>query len=210
MAVQVLLADDHRIVRDGLKVFLEKEGFHVCGEAEDGQQAVWLAEQLHPDVAVLDISMPKLNGLDVARELGRVTPRTKTIILTMHGEKLYILQGLRAGIRAFVMKTHAADDLVKAIHEALRGGTYLSPEVSGAVVCAYQSAEELSADPLSPRERQVLQLIAEGRTSKEIADVLNISVKTVETHRGHVMQKLDIHEIAGLVRFAIRRGLIRA
>ena len=210
MPIQILLADDHQVVRDGLKVLLEREGLKVNAQASDGQEAIQLAQELHPDVAVLDIAMPILNGLDAAREILRVSPKTKAILLTMFDESHYILEGLRAGVKGFVTKTHAAEDLVQAIREAMRGKTYLSPEVSQVMVQAYQSKGELAPDPLSPRERQVLQLIAEGKTTKEAATLLNISVKTAETHRARMMEKLDIHETAGLVRYAIRRGLIQA
>lgn len=210
MPIQVLLADDHQIVRQSLKVLLEKEGLKIIGEASNGQEAVRIAESLHPDVAVLDVSMAVLNGIDAAKEIQKVSPQTKTIFLTVHDEDPYLLDALRVGAKGYVVKTHAAENLVQAIREASRGGVYLSPEVSRAVVQAYQNKTELSSEPLSPRERQVLQLIAEGKTTKEVAGVLNISVKTAETHRTRIMEKLDIHETAGLVRYAIRRGLVQA
>lgn len=209
MPVQVLLADDHQVVRESLRALLEREGYKIVGEASNGQEAVKLAETARPDIAVLDISMAALNGLDAAMEIQKVSPRTKTIFLTVHDEDPYILNALRAGARGYVIKTHAAQELLRAIREASRGGVYLSPDVSRAVVQAYQNKTELASDPLSPRERQVLQLIAEGKTSKEAACVLNISVKTAETHRTRIMEKLDIHETASLVRYAIRRGIIQ-
>jgi DNA-binding NarL/FixJ family response regulator len=209
MAINVLVADDHQLVRQGLKALLEREGFKVVGEASNGQEALKLAETLHPEVAVLDLAMPMLNGIDAAREIQRVSCKTKTIILSMHTESRYILESLRGGAKGFVMKTHAADDLVRAIREAARGGTYLSPEVSDAVVQAYQNKTEVPPDPLSPRERQVLQLIAEGKTTKEVASALEISVKTAETYRTRIMEKLDIHETASLVRYAVRRGIVQ-
>jgi two-component system, NarL family, response regulator NreC len=153
--------------------------------------------------------MPLLNGLDTAKEIQRVSPKTKTILLTMHTEQHYILEGLRNGAKGFVMKTHAAEDLVKAIREAARGGTYLSPEVSEALVQAYRNKTELPVDPLSARERQVLQLVAEGNTTKQVANILGISVKTAETYRTRIMEKLEVHETASLVRYAIRRGLVQ-
>ncbi|MFZ0415018.1 MAG: response regulator transcription factor [Candidatus Acidiferrales bacterium] len=208
MPVQVLLADDHQIVRESLRALLEREGFKIVGEASNGQEAVKLAETSRPDVAVLDISMAVLNGLDAAMEIQKVSPRTKTIFLTVHDEDPYLLNALRSGARGYVIKTHAAQELLHAIREATRGGMYLSPEVSRAVVQAYQNKTELPSEPLSPRERQVLQLIAEGKSTKEAAGVLNISVKTAETHRTRIMEKLDIHETATLVRYAIRRGLV--
>ncbi|HEV7218052.1 MAG: response regulator transcription factor [Candidatus Acidiferrales bacterium] len=210
MPIQVILADDHQIIRQSLKVLLEREGLKIVGEASNGQEAVRIAESLHPDVAVLDVSMSVLNGIDAAKEIQKVSPQTKTVFLTIHDEDPYLLEALRVGAKGYVVKTHAAENLVQAIREASRGGVYLSPEVSRAVVQAYQNKTELSSEPLSPRERQVLQLIAEGKTTKEVAGVLNISVKTAETHRTRLMEKLDIHETAGLVRYAIRRGLVQA
>lgn len=210
MPIQVLLADDHQIVRQSLRALLEKEGLKVVGEACNGQEAVKIAESLHPDIAVLDVSMAVLNGIDAAKEIRRVSPQTKAIFLTVHDEDPYLLDALRAGAKGYVIKTHAAENLVQAIREASRGGVYLSPEISRAVVQAYQNKTELSLVPLSPRERQVLQLIAESKSTKEVAGVLNISVKTAETHRTRIMEKLDIHQVAGLVRYAIRCGLVQA
>jgi DNA-binding NarL/FixJ family response regulator len=209
MAINVLVADDHQLVREGLKALLEQEGFNVVGEASNGQEALKLTEELHPEVAVLDLAMPVLNGIDTAREIQRIYRKTKTVIVSMHAESRYILESLRGGAKGFVMKTHAADDLVRAIREAARGGTYLSPEVSEAVVQAYQNKTEVPPDPLGPRERQVLQLIAEGKTAKEVAAALGISVKTAETYRTRIMEKLDIHETASLVRYAVRRGVVQ-
>jgi two-component system, NarL family, response regulator NreC len=210
MALLIVLADDHQIFRQGLKALLEREEYEIAGEAADGLEAVRLATEVRPDVAILDFAMPLLNGLDAAREIQHVSPQTRTILLTMHTEDQYVLESVRAGIKGFVLKTQAAADLVRAIQEVLRGRVYLSPGVSKAVVDAYLSSVEHPADPLTSRERQVLQLVAEGRTTKEIADVLGISVKTAESHRGHLMQKLNVHETAGLVRYAIRHGVIEA
>lgn len=208
MTIHVLLADDHQIVRQGLKGLLEREGFKVVGEAIDGREAVRLAGKNHPDVAVLDLVMPALNGVDAAREMLRSAPRLKAILLTMHTEDPYVLEALRAGVSGYVLKTQAADDLVQAIREVTRGSIYLSPGISRTVVDAYRSKTDLPPDPLSPREREVLQLVAEGKTTKEVAAILGISVKTAESHRTRIMSKLNIHETAGLVRYAIRRGLI--
>jgi two-component system, NarL family, response regulator NreC len=208
MATQVLLAEDHVILRQSLRLLLEREGLKVSGEASDGREAVRLAQELCPDVAVLDIGMPLLNGLDAAREVGKVCPGTKTILLTMHTEENYVLEALRAGIKAYVVKSQAAADLIQAIHEVLRGGIYLSPSVSQVVVQAYLTQTDLPSDPLTAREREVLQLIAEGKTTKEIASLLGISVKTAESHRSRLMEKLGVHETASLVRYAMRRGLI--
>jgi DNA-binding NarL/FixJ family response regulator len=209
MPIQILVADDHAIVRDGLRAILEREGFRVVAEAANGQEALDLARKLNPDIAVLDLSMPVLNGFDSAREIQRISPKTKTILLTVHTEQQYILEGLRSGAKGFVIKTHAAKELVRAIREAARGRTYFSPEVAQAAVEAYQTKNELPPDPLSARERQVLQLIAEGKTTKEVAAFLGISVKTAETYRTRIMEKLDVHETASLVRYAIRRGMLQ-
>ena len=207
MAIRVLLADDHLIVCQSLKAVLEREELQVVGEAADGREAVRLARALRPDVAVLDVSMPLLNGLDAAREIQKACPRTRTILLTMHGEDTYVLQALQMGIRGYVLKSQAAMDLVRALQEVSRGAVYLSPGVSGAVVEAYRTKKDLR-DPLTPREREVLQLVAEEKTTKEVATLLGVSIKTAEYHRNSVMRKLDIHETASLVRYAIRRGLI--
>jgi two-component system, NarL family, response regulator NreC len=210
MPIRILIADDHKIVRQGFRSLLEGSGFEVVAEAGNGQEAIQLAEKLHPDVAVLDVNMPLLNGIDATKEIVRTCPRTKTILLTMHGEDHYVLNSLRAGVRGYLLKTRAADDLIQAIEEVTRGALYLSPGVSETVVQAYLNSAEIKEEPLSDRERQVLQLVAESKTSKEVATILGISVKTAESHRNHIMEKLDIHDVAGLVRYAIRRGLIQS
>jgi len=210
VANRILLADDHVIVRQGLKALLEREGFAVVAEAEDGQAAVRQARERCPDVAVLDFSMPLLNGLDAAVEIIRACPRAKAILLTMHTDDHYVLSALQAGVKGYVVKTQASSDLVRAIHEVLRGMMYLSPGVSEAVVQAYLTKSEMPADPLTPREREVLQLVAEGKSTKEVAGLLGISFKTAESHRTRILKKLDLHETAGLVRYAVRRGLIQA
>ena len=209
MSLQILLADDHPIIRQGFKALLEREGFEVVGEASDGHEASRLAETLRPDVAVLDLAMPGLNGLDAARAVLRVSPRTKTILLTVHNEDQYVLRALQAGIKGYVLKTQAVAEVVQAIEQVARGGLYLGPAVADAVVRAYLAKTELPLDLLTPREREVVQLVAEGKTTKEIAEALGMSVKTAESHRANIMEKLDIHDIAGLVRYAIRRGLIQ-
>lgn len=210
MPLRVLLADDHQIVRQGLKALLEREGFDVAAEASDGLEAVRLARDLQPDVAVLDIGMPLLNGLDAARQVLQASSRTKAILLTMHADDHYVLEALRAGVTGYVLKSKAAGDLVQAIREVAGGAIYLSPGVSRAVVQAYRAKTDLPPDPLTPRERQVLQLIAEGKRTKEIAVLLGVSVKTAESHRTRLMEKLNIHETASLVRYALQRGLIQS
>jgi two-component system response regulator NreC len=207
--LNVLLADDHEIVRQGLRTLLEREGFNVVAEAADGREAVRFAQNLRLDVAVLDLTMPSLNGIDAAKEIFRVSPKTRVVVLTMHMEDAYVLQALRAGVNGYVLKTKAAADLVQAINEVSRGMTYLSPAVSRTVVQAALDKTEVPTDPLTSRERQVLQLIAEGKTTKELAAVLGVTFKTAESHRSRIMEKLDIHETATLVRYAIRQGLIQ-
>jgi two-component system, NarL family, response regulator NreC len=209
LPVSVLIADDHKIVREGLKALLEREGFKVVGEAADGEQALQLAGTLHPDVAVLDVAMPVLNGIETAGEMHAVSPKTKSILLTMHVDSRYILAGLRSGAKGYVMKTNTAEDLVRAIREAERGGMYLSPQIAEAVIQAYQNHTEIPDSPLSARELQVLKLIADGKITKEVATVLGISVKTAETYRSRIMEKLDLHITADLVRYAVRHGVVQ-
>jgi two-component system, NarL family, response regulator NreC len=209
MTIRVFLADDHALVRQGLRALLEREGFQVVGEASNGQEAVRLVPDVRPDVAVLDISMPILNGLDAARELQKSSQKTRTILLTRHDEDQYVTEALRAGVRGYVLKSQAATDLVHAIQQVCRGEIYLSPGISRAVVEAFLSRTPFPVDPLTSRERQVLQLVGEGKSSKEIAVLLGISIKTAESHRTRLMGKLDIHELASLVRYAIRRGLVQ-
>ena len=209
MSIRVLLADDHPIFLQGMKVLLEPEKFDVVGLASDGRQAVKMAEKLSPDVVILDLAMPLMNGLDAAREIGKVSPKIKKILLTNYTDEQYILDALRAGVNGYLVKTKAAADLIQAIHEVSRGALYLSSGVSRELLQAYLENEASRVNPLSGREREVLQLIAEGKTTKEIAGILGVSPKTVETHRMRLMDKLDIHETAGLVRYAIRRGVIQ-
>lgn len=192
----------------GFKALLERNGFTVVGEVADGREASRLAQRLRPDVAVLDLAMPHLNGLGAAREIALASPLTKTILLTVHTAAQYVLEALQAGVRGYVLKSQATTDLVRAIYEVMQGALYLSPGVSEAAVQAYLAKIELPPDPLTPREREVLKLIAEGNTTKEIAGALDVSIKTAESHRTRLMEKLDIRKTAGLVRYAIRHGLI--
>ncbi len=205
---RLLLADDHGMVRDSLRVLLERAGFGVVAAVADGREAVRLAAQLRPDVAVLDVSMPTLNGLDAAEQIRRLAPETRCIVLTMHREEQYVTRALAAGARGFVLKTQAAADLVRAVEEVLRGGIYLSPEVSQVVVDASLGRRSVEESPLTGREREVLQLVSEGRTSRQIAAELGVSLRTAESHRARLMKKLEIHEVAGLVRYAVRLGLV--
>jgi DNA-binding NarL/FixJ family response regulator len=210
MTIRIVLADDHQIVRQGFKALIERDGFQVVGEADNGQEAIRLVREFHPEVALLDIAMPLLNGIDAAREIQKVSPSTRTIILTMHAEPHQVLEALRAGVRGYLLKTKAVTDVVQAIREVFRGAVYLSDGIPRDIIEAYLENQELQADSLSSRERQVLQLVAEGKTTKEVASILGISVKTAESHRGRLMGKLNIHETAGLVRYAIRRGIVQA
>jgi two-component system response regulator NreC len=209
MPTRILLAEDHVMVRQGLRSLLELAGMAVVGEASDGQEALQIAHEQHPDIAVLDIGMPRLNGLETARRFREALPQTKIVLLTVHTEDPYVLEAMQAGAVGYVLKTQATLDLVQAIRDVLQGQIYLSPRVSRAVVTAYLTRSDLPPDPLTSREREVLQLIAEGETTKEIAWRLGLSAKTVESHRIRLMHKLDIHETATLVRYAIRRGLTR-
>jgi DNA-binding NarL/FixJ family response regulator len=209
MPIRIVLADDHVLVRQGLKSLLEREGFQVVAEAVNGQEAISHVQSLQPDLAVMDISMPTLNGLDAARQMTRSSPKTKTILLTQHDEPQYVSEALEAGVKGYVLKNQVASDLVLAIRQVSRGQVYLSPGVSGAVMEAYQSKSKKSPNPLTLRERQVLQLIAEGKSTKDVASLLGISVKTAESHRTRLMQKLDIHETASLVLYAVRHGIVQ-
>jgi DNA-binding NarL/FixJ family response regulator len=208
--ITTLLADDHVLVRQGLRSLLENAGFEVVGEASDGHQAVAMAQQLRPEIAILDLGMPVLNGVDAARQiLTTVDSGIKVILLTMYTDTSYVVAALSAGVHGYVLKTNAASNLIEAIHEVRKGNTYLSPGISRLVIETSRADDGPDAEPLSGRERQVLQLVAEGMSTKAIAEVLLISVKTAESHRTRIMQKLDIHDTASLVLYAIRRGIIQ-
>jgi two-component system, NarL family, response regulator NreC len=209
MALRILLADDHQVVRQGFRAVLETYGFEVVAEASDGREAIELADRHRPDLAILDLSMPVVNGLNAASEIMRRVPHVRIVLLTVHTEEHHVAAALRAGIRGYVLKSQAAGELIQAIQDVAQGGTYLSSKVSGLVVEAYLSGRTTPADLLAPRERQVLQLVAEGKTSKEIASLLGISAKSAESYRSRIMDKLDIHDTAGLVRYAIRHHLIQ-
>ena len=210
MALRVVLADDHVVLRQGVRALLERHGLDVVAEASDGRAAVQVARELEPDVAVLDIMMPLLNGIDAARQIVEACPNTQVVMLTALEQDRLVTDAVRAGVRGFVLKTQAGEDLAQAIEQVSRGGFYVGAGVSRAVVEACRAAAAADHGRLTSRERQVVQLVAEGKTTKEIASLLGVSVKTAESHRSHVMQKLDIHETASLVRYAIRRGLIDA
>lgn len=209
MAVRVVIADDHEMFREGLKALLKDEGFTFVGEASDGLEAVRLCKEQHPEVAILDLSMPLLNGVFAAQEIKKSSPRTKVVLLTQHTEDYMVLSGLRAGVRGYVLKTKTSSELVQALRAVCKGEMYLTQSVSSTVVQAYLTNSEIPERTLSDRERQVLQLVAEGKTTKEIATLLGISVNTAESHRANLMDKLDIHDTAGLVRYAIHNGIIQ-
>ena len=210
--VRVLVADDHTLVRAGLIKLLESiADISVVGEAGDGLALLKLAEQLKPHLVLMDIAMPGLNGLEATARLTRASPDIRVMILSMHQNEEYVRQALRHGASAYLLKDAAPMELEQAIAAVLRGETYLSPAVSGGVLSDYVQrlrSDEPAANPLTPRQREVLQLIAEGQSSKEIARRLDLSVKTVDTHRSQLMKQLDIHEVAGLVRYALRTGLV--
>ena len=209
MPIGILLADDHPIFRQGLKSLLEKDGFNVLGEASNGMEAIEVAEQLRPDVVVLDFSMPLLNGMDAAREIRRVSNRSRLIMLTSHREGIYVTEALNAGISGYVLKSEASAALGEAIREVTKGNGYLSPSVTRFAVDSFlQKCAATPADDLSDRELEVLRLVAIGNTSKRIAEHLQLTVKMAEFLRSSLMLKLDIHDTAGLVRYAVRRGLV--
>jgi DNA-binding NarL/FixJ family response regulator len=210
MPTHIVLADDHVMVRQALKTVLENGGYQVCGEASDGREAIQLCQQFHPEIAVIDISMPLLNGVGAAREIAKVSPRTRVIFLTMHAGDQFVLEGLRSGVHGYVVKTKDLAELLLAIRTVSQGEVYLSPGISRTVLDGYLAGRAVSNDPLSAREREVLQLVAEGKTTKEVASLLGISTSTAESHRTNIMEKLDIHDTAGLVRYAIRHGVIES
>ncbi|MER3458972.1 MAG: DNA-binding response regulator [Chloroflexota bacterium] len=212
--IRVILADDHTLVRKGLKALLAAyPHIEVVGEAADGREAVQLAEALRPHVVVMDINMPGLNGLEATDRIKRRCPEVNVLILSMHANEEYVLQVLRSGASGYLLKDSATEDLVAGIQAVTAGEAYLSPRISKTVIAEYVRRTEAEAqrrphELLTPREREILQLIAEGRTSKEIASELHLSIKTVETHRANLMDKLNIHNRAGLIRYAIRAGII--
>jgi len=208
--LRILLADDHPILRSGLRTMLEARGMTVVGEASSGHEAIEAVRTLAPDVAILDIGMPGLNGADTARLLAREVPQVKVILLTMHSDDAYVVEALRAGAKGYVLKSQATEDLLEAIEAVLEGSVYLSPSLSPVSLERLTTGTATRGQVLTPREREVLQLIAEGHTTKEVGSVLGISAKTAETHRTRIMLKLDVHETAGLVRHAVRMGLVQA
>jgi DNA-binding NarL/FixJ family response regulator len=215
MSIKVLIADDHQIMREGLRTMLEKEpDIQVLGEAEDGRMVQRMAMELAPDVIIMDVAMPDLNGIEATRQIVAALPGIKIIALSMHDDRRFVLNMLKAGAAGYMLKDCAFKDLAKAIRVVMSHKTYLSPEVADIVVKDYLSSnshtEPSAFQLLSPREREVLQLIAEGKTSALIGESLHISIKTVETHRQQIMVKLKIRSVAELTKYAIREGLTSA
>ncbi|HTQ55380.1 MAG TPA: response regulator transcription factor [Bryobacteraceae bacterium] len=207
--IRILLADDHAVVRQGFKMILAAQAdMEIVGEAGNGREALDLAGQLQPDLVVMDVAMPELNGIEATRRLADLSPRTRVLALSMHKDSVYVREILRAGARGYLLKDSIASDLLAAVRAVARGEGYLSPGVSDAVLNDYRRHVTDPIDLLTSREREVLQMIAEGKTNKEIATVLNLSVYTVDAHRGRIMEKLNLHSVNELVRFAVRNGLV--
>ena len=207
--ILILLADDHAVVRQGFRYILNaQENMEVVGEAGDGKEAVREAKQLEPDVVIMDVAMPGLNGIEATRRICDSLPHTRVLALSMHKDSVYVREILRAGARGYLLKDAIDKDLVFAVRAVARGEGYISPAVSDAVLNDYRRHVSNPIDLLSSREREVLQLLAEGKTNKEVAAALNLSVHTVDAHRGRIMEKLNLHSIGELVRFAMREGLI--
>jgi DNA-binding NarL/FixJ family response regulator len=215
--IKLLLADDHAIVREGLRSLLKAHGdWEIVGEAADGRQAVALVNELKPDIVILDISMPLLNGLEATRQILKIRPQTRVLILTMHQSDSLIRDILDVGARGYILKTDVGTDLVKAVESLCWNKTFFTSHVSQMVLDGYLKGDARPSDSdsegtrLTPRQREVVQLLAEGKSSKEVAVALNLSVKTAETHRANLMRKLHLHSVAEVVRYAIRNEIIQA
>ena len=207
--MRIILADDHRMFRQTLRELLDQNGIDIVAEAADGMETLSLIKQESPEIVVLDMNMPLMNGIEVAREINKLELPVKVIILTMSEDDITVLEAFRAGVQGYVLKTQAPTDLVQALHELQNGKHYLSPSITNALVDAYLRQEDDIEELLTSRERQILQLVAEGNATKEIARILSLTVKTVESHRNRLMRKLDTSNVAGLVRHAVRQGVIR-
>lgn len=212
--IRIILADDHTVIRSGLRLLLERQpDMTVVGEAEDGRQALERAAELKPDVVVLDIAMPNLNGIEACRQIMSATPDTSVVVLSMHSDESYVMRALKAGARAYVLKDSAEDDLIRAIRAVHQGTSFFSPAVSRLLLEDYvqqlrQRGEHDSYELLTAREREILQLLAEGKSNKNVATMLNLSPYTVETHRSHILQKLGLHTVPELILYAVRKGII--
>ncbi len=210
--IRILLADDHQLFREGLRHIFEDElGMSVVGQAESGRETIALAHSLLPDIIVMDISMPDLNGIEATRQIRSKLSDVKIIALSMHSDKRYVSEMLAAGAMGYLLKHSAVDELERAVRTILDGNIYVSPEIAGIVVQDYlehlSSTKSIRPSTLTAKEREVLQLIAEGKSTKEIASILHVSIPTIDTHRQHIMEKLDLHSVAELTKFAIREGL---
>jgi DNA-binding NarL/FixJ family response regulator len=207
--LRIVVADDHNLMRSGLvSILKDMEDVEVVGEAANGRQALRLVKELQPDLVLLDITMPELNGLDAAEHIKQSAAKAKVIILSMHSNEEFVAQALKAGACGYLLKEAATDELELAVKVVARGQFYLSPSISRQVVDSYLHGAPADVDLLSPRQREILQLIAEGKRTREIAEILHLSVKTIESHRSQIMERLKIHDVAGLIRFALRKGLI--
>jgi two-component system, NarL family, response regulator NreC len=213
--IRILLADDHTIIRSGLRLLLEQQpDFKVVAEANDGREAVQLVSKHHPDVAILDIGMPQLNGIEATRQIVAENPEAQVLILSMHSDEGYVLRALKAGARAYILKNSAEADLIRAVRSVAEGKSFFSPVISKMLLEDYvrqvrEKQVEDSYDLLTPREREILQLLAEGKSNKEVANVLGLSFHTVETHRGNILEKLNLHGVPELILYAVRKGIIQ-
>lgn len=207
--IKILLADDHALVRQGFKMILSAQpDMEIVGEAGNGREAVELAEKLQPDLIVMDVTMPELNGIEATRRVTTAAPRARVLALSMHKDAVYVREILRAGARGYLLKDSVDADLLAAVRSVAKGEGYLSPGVSDAVLTDYRKHVTDPLDLLTSREREVLQMIAEGKTNKEIANHLNLSLYTVDTHRTHILQKLNLHSVPELILYAVRKGII--
>jgi len=211
MKTRVVLADDHKILRQSLVILLQQEvDIEVVGEAGNGQEAIEEVLRLRPDIAILDISLPQLSGLDVAARLRQEAPEVRVIILTMHRSEEFVARAYREKVQGYVLKDNALEELLKAIRVVREGGTYISPDIAGTVVAGFVEhySQGRGPEPISPREREIVELLAEGHSNREIADLLSLSLKTVETHRANIMHKLGLRSIRDIVLYAVRNHII--
>jgi DNA-binding NarL/FixJ family response regulator len=212
--IRILLADDHKLMRSGLRVLLEQQAdLMVVGEASDGREAVGMVASQKPDVLVMDIGMPSLNGIEAAAQITQSHPEISIVMLSMHSDESYVLRALKAGAKGYLLKDSAEADLIRAVHSVAEGKSFFSPAVSKVLLDDYvrklkRSGTDDPYDLLTPREREVLQLVAEGKSNKDIAQLLNLSVYTVETHRSNIMEKLNLHGVPELILYAVRKGII--
>ena len=214
-AIRILLADDHNVLREGMRLMLERQpGFVVAGEASDGRETLELVRDLHPDVVVMDIAMPNMNGIEATRRIVEQHPQTGVVILSMHYDESYVIRSLKAGARGYLLKDALKSELIGAIQAVAQGRSFFSPKISRILQEDYvqvlgRMGSDDSYEVLTGREREILQLVAEGKTNKEIANQLNLSLYTVDTHRTHILQKLNLHSVAELILYAVRKGIIR-